>query len=177
MPSQARRWTLEEVRALPEDGNRYELVRGHLIVTPAPAYAHERAAAMLTALLVPYVVEHRLGAVYRPQAVFRWRGSETVPDLMVREHAPADTDWNDVPRPILVVEVLSPSTRRDDLLRKRELYAAAGIPEYWIIDPIDVSLEVARASGVSEVYRDEYSWTPAAGRPPLVIRLADLLAP
>ncbi|HEY2165238.1 MAG TPA: Uma2 family endonuclease, partial [Gemmatimonadaceae bacterium] len=78
-------WTLDDLHSLPDDGNSYELVRGELFVTPAPTGQHESILAALSALLTPYVVENRLGLVYRPRAVFRFEDSEVEPDLMVRQ--------------------------------------------------------------------------------------------
>ena len=85
MATQTKRWTLEELHRLPDDGNKYELVRGNLFVTPAPTEAHETILARLTMILVPYVAANELGLVYRPRAVVRFDGSEVEPDLMVRQ--------------------------------------------------------------------------------------------
>ena len=61
MPAQPTEWTIEMVRALPDDGNRYEVVGGELFVTPAPTWTHQRAVSELLVLLVPYLRQHRLG--------------------------------------------------------------------------------------------------------------------
>src|SRR6476469_5110153 len=110
MATQTKRWTLEEVHSLPDDGNKYELVRGELFVTPPPSEDHETILARLNAILTPFVTANRLGMVYRPRAVVRFDGSEVEPDLMVRaERRVRIKDWDDAPAPILVVEVLSGS--------------------------------------------------------------------
>jgi Uma2 family endonuclease len=145
MAAQTKRWTLEEVHSLPDDGNKYELVRGELFVTPPPSENHETILARLNAILVPFVAQHHLGMVYRPRAVVRFEGSEVEPDLMVRaERHVAGRDWDDAPVPILVVEVLSGSTRRRDNAQKRELYAHVGVEEYWIVDPDRASVRIVR---------------------------------
>src|SRR5262245_51021141 len=69
-------WNLRELHRLPEDGNKYELVRGELFVTPPPTDEHETIAARLTEILAPYVRVQLLGHVYRPKAVIRFQGSE-----------------------------------------------------------------------------------------------------
>src|SRR5437867_2145354 len=111
----AKRWTLEELHSLPDDGNKYELVNGELFVTPPPSFAHETVGAKLGRELHRYVNEQRLGLLYTARSVLRFRGSEVEPDLMVLP-TPVRTDieWDDVPVPLLVVEILSPSTRRRD---------------------------------------------------------------
>jgi len=76
-------WTLEELHRLPDDGNKYELVRGELFVTPAPSLAHERLAVVLSDMLGDYVRRAGIGRVFRPRAVVRFRGSEVEPDVMV----------------------------------------------------------------------------------------------
>src|SRR5688500_5808481 len=71
MPDTLDHWTLAELHRLPDDGNRYELVRGQLFVTPAPSYAHQRLVDDLAAALFPYVARHRLGRVSFPRGVVR----------------------------------------------------------------------------------------------------------
>lgn len=106
MATKLRRWTLRDLHSLPDDGNKYELVRGELFVTPAPTDRHETILARLTRLLDPYVAANNLGFVYHPHAVFRHDGSETEPDLMVRhprtgraKHDKVNDDWDDAPTP------------------------------------------------------------------------------
>jgi Uma2 family endonuclease len=167
------RWTLEQKHRLPDDGNKYELVRGQLFVTPPPTNAHETISAILNALLAPFVADNELGLVYRPKAVVRFEGSEVEPDLFVRQRHPSqrgdDTDWDTAPTPILVVEILSPVTRRRDLLAKRQLYLDAGVAEYWIIDPDDRSITVVRPGMADEITVDQLRWRPAGATVPLTL--------
>lgn len=156
-----KRWTLAELHSLPDDGNKYELVRGELFVTPPPTDPHETIAARLTRLLDPFVARHGLGLVYRPRAVFRYESSEVEPDLMVR--APQGnprSDWSKAPKPILIVEILSPSTRRRDYEIKRQFYLESGIPEYWIVDPERREVTVVRSGQADLVTADTLHWTP-----------------
>jgi len=175
---QRRRWTLEEVHALPEDGNKYELVHGELWVTPAPTNRHETILARLTRILDPYVEAQALGFVYRPRAVFRvGRDMEVEPDLMVRQpHPDPDGSWETAPLPILVVEVVSRSTRRRDFGAKRELYMEKGIPEYWIVDHGPCTITVVKPGRDAEVVTDRLTWAPSGASEPLVFELARVFA-
>jgi Uma2 family endonuclease len=172
-----KKWTLEEVHRLPDDGNTYELVRGELFVTPPPGERHETILAKLTAILVPYVQEHGLGLVYRPKSVVRFEGSQVEPDLMVRKQHPDprgdDSDWDRAPMPELVVEVISPVTRRRDLNQKKELYLDAGVPEYWVMDPEARTLTIFTRA-VSAVVHDRITWTPAGAASPLSFDISEL---
>jgi Uma2 family endonuclease len=161
--TQVRKWTLAEVHRLPEDGNKYELVRGELFVTPPPGDEHETIGAKLHAVLGPYVSEQRLGLVFRPHAVMRFEGSEVEPDLMIRAPHPNrkknDKDWNTAPIPILVVEILSAYTRRRDFNQKKELYLDAGVAEYWIVDPEEQTITIIQPDSM-RVERQRLTWWP-----------------
>ena len=166
-------WTLDELHSLPDDGNKYELVRGELLVTPTPTNNHEEIAARLSALLTPYVAAHRLGYVLHPRAIVRYDGSEVEPDLMVRA-AHGRGDWDDAPLPLLIVEVASPATRRRDRAQKREFYLAASIAEYWIVDPEARTVTVARRGMDDVVARESVTWSPKAAAEPLEIAVSGL---
>jgi len=158
-----KRWTLRELHSLPDDGNTYELIHGELFVTPPPTDEHETIAAVLTRMLDPFVARNGLGLIYRPKAVFRYRGSEVEPDLMVRARAPRRirNDWERAPKPILIVEVLSPSTRRRDVEHKREFYMSIRIPEYWFVDPEARSITSVRPGKDDIVSLEQLVWNPA----------------
>lgn len=170
-------WTLEEIHSLPDDGNKYELVRGELFVTPPPGGTHETILARLSRALDPYVERQGLGLVYRPRSVMRCEGSEVEPDLMVREPWPGDDrSWDNAPMPILIVEVFSASTRRRDQDQKRTLYMDAGIDEYWMIDPERRAVTIVQPVGADRTVMDALTWSPAGSSSPLEIRIADLFA-
>lgn len=156
--TQVKAWTLDELHRLPEDGNRYELARGELFVTPPPTDEHETIAATLSAILSAYVRTHDFGLVFRPQAVMRHDRSQVEPDLMVRRRHPArsgtDNDWSTAPVPILVVEIASPYTRRRDRVEKKQLHLDAGVAEYWIVEPKGKEVHVTRPGVGDNVMRD-----------------------
>jgi len=133
-----RAFTRQDLDAMPDDGHRYELVDGTLIVTPAPSPLHQEVLLRLTVLLEHGRPDH-LRVLFAPLDVAL--GDDTVlqPDLLV---APRDQfTERDLPTaPLLAVEVLSPSTPRIDLTLKRARYEAAGCPSYWVVDPDAPSL-------------------------------------
>jgi Uma2 family endonuclease len=175
MAAYTKRWTLDEVHSLPDDGNKYELVRGELFVTPPPSENHETILARLTAILAPFVAQHNLGMVYHPRAVLRFEGSEVEPDLMVRqERRGPGRDWDDAPIPILVVEVLSGSTRRRDNVQKRALYLDAGVEQYWIVDPEQAAVRVIRRGSEDVVTPTELVWSPSGAKAELPIHVPAL---
>jgi Uma2 family endonuclease len=179
MATESIQWTLAELHRLPDDGNKYELVRGDLFVTPAPTPLHENVLARLTEILFPYVQRHALGSIYHPRSVLRFEGSEVEPDLMVRQPWPtASGRWEDAPIPILVVEVLSDFTRRRDLRQKRDFYGDAGVAEYWGLDPEARTAHVVRRGMPDLVTGTQLEWLPAGVSEALVVdvrRLASFL--
>jgi Uma2 family endonuclease len=150
-------------------------VRGELLVTPPPTYDHETIAARLAQFLAPYVAAHGLGLVYHPRAVLRFEGSEVEPDLMIRAVAPG-ADWDRAPVPILIVEILSPTTRRRDREQKRELYGDAGVAEYWLVDPETRSITVVVPGRRDVVESETLAWSPAGASAPLMIGVAGLFS-
>ncbi len=172
MATRTKHWTLEDVHSLPDDGTKYELVRGELFVTPPPTYDHEDILARLNRVLVPYVDANGLGLVHLARSVVRFEGSEVEPDLFVSPEG--GTSWDDAPTPILVVEVLSPSTRRRDQTQKRELYLDAGVAEYWIVDGERREVRVIRREQPDSVASGELVWHPAGGAEALRIRLDEV---
>ena len=178
MPAQDTYWTLEMVRALPEDGNRYEVLDGVLLVSPAPSLRHQRAIQLLYDHVAPYVRQHRLGeTLWSPADIELSPTRMLQPDLFV---IPADlkvTSWKDVTRLLLTAEVLSPSTARWDRKDKRIAYQEKEIPEYWIVD-IDAHLfeRWRPADRRPELLSEEIEWQPLTSVPPLRIDLIQYFA-
>jgi Uma2 family endonuclease len=176
MPVTVKRWTISELHRLPDDGNKYEVVRGELFVTPSPTPEHETIAAQLARALEPYVRRHSLGLVYRPRAVIRARRSEVEPDIAVRQPIPRSTSWLAAPLPILVVEILSPATRRRDQVQKRNFYMSLSIPEYWIVDDEERTVRVVRPDRDDVVADRVVRWNPAGVRRALRIDVGTIFA-
>lgn len=171
-----KRWTVSELHQLPDDGNKYEVVRGELFVTPSPAPEHETIAALIARALEPYVRRHSLGLVYRPRAVVRARRSEVEPDIAVRPAISRGASWSSAALPILVVEILSPATRRRDQVEKRNFYMSLSIPEYWIVDDEERTVRIVRPDRDDVVADRIVRWRPAGVRRALDIDVGVIFA-
>ena len=137
---QSRPLTRDDLALLPEDGHRYELVDGTLLVTPAPGVPHQDAVLALAVLLREHCPPE-LKVIVAPFAVALAPDTEVQPDVLVASRS-ALTERDLPGPPVLAVEVLSPSTRSIDLHLKRRVYEAAGCPSYWVVDPAVPSLTV-----------------------------------
>ena len=175
MPAQPTEWTVEMVRALPDDGSRYEVIDGELFVTPAPSWTHQRAVNELYLLLMPYLREHGLGsAITAPADVVFGPRNVVEPDLFVVPLVGGSPPraWEDVGRLLLTVEVLSPSTRRTDRGEKRDLYKRKAVPQYWIVDADARTVERWLPNdSAPETFVETLEWQPDAAVVPLVIDL------
>lgn len=173
MPGTTDRWTREMVHALPNDGQRYELFDGALLVTPAPGMPHQIAVEGLWGRLRPYVAANRLGHVLTSPADLSLGGDQlSQPDLFVLPAIPDDRRWEHAPNPTLVVEVLSPDSARFDRFVKRRRFQVAGIPEYWIVDLDARAVERWRpADERPELLDTRITWHPEGAAEPLVIDL------
>ena len=176
-----RRWTRAEVLALPDDGKRYELVYGELLVSPVPRLPHQVVVRTLNRLVDEYVPRHRLGETFCVTGDLTL-GSEQVvqPDLFVLPPGPElrTTTWEQVGIPLLTVEVLSPSTARQDRIVKRGAYQRAGVATYWIVDTDSRLVEVWTPDADRPVIvTDELVWQPDPAVAPLRIALDTLLGP
>ncbi|MGH7561393.1 MAG: Uma2 family endonuclease [Gemmatimonadales bacterium] len=179
MPSPATRWTREMVLALPDDGNRYELFDGELLVTPAPSAGHQWAVAALFARLLRYLEGTGIAFVCTSPADLRLEGGQIAqPDLFVippRPDGSRPARWEDFAIPLLVVEVLSPSTAPADRITKRRRYQRTRVPEYWVVDRYAQVVERWRPGEERpEILDERLVWEPVAGVPPLVIDLAEM---
>ena len=173
-----RQWTRAEVLALPEDGLRHELVDGELLVSPTPRPAHQVIVLRLAALLAPYVTEHHLGMLFPVPADLDLQSGQVVqPDIFVATVDPAapPASWEEFGVPILMVEVISPSTARYDRIIKRRRYQRSGVPVYWIADLEARLVEVWTPDAIAPTIVDEVlEWQPDTTAEPLVIALGRL---
>jgi Uma2 family endonuclease len=137
MPDVARRYTVDEVLAFPSDRQRYELVRGELLVTPAPRRQHQFVVGEIFARLRAYLAEHDdVARAFLSPADISWAEDVLVqPDVFVAPAEEAAGEWSDIRTLLLAVEVVSQSTARFDRIVKRMAYQEHGVPTYWIVDP------------------------------------------
>ena len=177
MPASVAEWDIEMLDALPDDGQRYEIIDGVLYVTPSPNEGHQDVARALCVRLDGYLVGSELGTVMiSPSDV--WRGerkrNRVQPDVYVVRRV----DGKRVPYPyhlgdlLLAVEIVSPSNPLLDYHVKRDLYLREGVGEYWVIDP--GARNVSRWSGAAdpgEVLSTTLRWQPQGMDEALVIDL------
>jgi len=166
-------WTADMVRALPEDGNRYEVIDGVLLVSPSPANRHQRAVRQLLFALHPYCEQHDLGeALPSPSDVELSPKDLVQPDVFVTREI--TSSWNDGRNLRLAVEVLSPSSRHTDREVKRPRYQRDRVPEFWIVD-LDASVFERWRPDDSEpeIIADVMTWQPLQHIPALSIPLDD----
>lgn len=130
-------WTADDLAAFPEDGLRYELVDGVLLVSAAPSEEHQIALANLFILLATACPDE-LRALTAPFDVRFGPRRQLQPDIVVlpKDRTAADRC------PVLVVEILSPSTRATDRTLKRHVFEQGGVPSYWLVDPLVPTLTV-----------------------------------
>jgi Uma2 family endonuclease len=143
---------------LAEHNRIIELSEGELILPPMPTTEHQDIVGAIYILVRAFVRAHNLGKVgLSPLPLRLWEGKVREPDVMVmlRKHAEriGNQYWE---QPDLVVEVLSPGTAKTDRSEKVVEYAAAGIPEYWMVHPDPQVIEVYRLEGEAYVLDGVY---------------------
>lgn len=170
------RWTRVDLASLPDDGNRYEVLDGKLFVTPLPAPLHQRIAVQLILRLEPYVAAQGLGYVVGRGAVV-FGENELQPDVVVFPGSPPNiaARWDALPRPSLVVEILSATTRQRDLSDKRKAYLRLRVPDYWFIDPFERRATCWTPNAMEPAITGTIAWQPHPGREALVVAVSDLL--
>jgi Uma2 family endonuclease len=138
MPRGAWEWTVDDLDAIPDDGLQYELVDGVLLVSPASKPRHHRVvlrvAIVLDAACPPDMEVFIAPLDFRPD-----RRTSVQPDVLVARRSEVGKN-NVTLAPLLAVEVLSPSTRRKDLVLKRSVYEERGVQSLWAVDPEEPSL-------------------------------------
>lgn len=143
-------WTPADLLELPEDNRKHELLDGQIVISPSPRPIHQRVVSRLVVALAA-VLPPELEVLTAPVDVHIPHGLPTLllPDVLVVPTITVDTEL--VSRPVLAVEVLSPSTRRFDLGRKRAAYARYGIGVYLVVDPLVPALTVLTLDGADYV--------------------------
>ncbi len=175
-------FTVEDLERMPDDGLRYELLDGTLLVSPAPGVWHQEVAFALARALHD-ACPPELHVVIAP---FEWRGGRRTvlqPDVLIARHADllAAEGKFLTAAPVLAVEVLSPSTRRIDRLSKLSAYEEAGVSSYWLVDPDPEKPSLQALDLVDGRYVEvgcavgEHPW-PAQRPFPVTVIPADLVA-
>lgn len=175
------RWNRAMLEALPDDGRRHEIIDGVHHVTPSPSLVHQQVIADLLYALQEFLRVERVGlALSSPSDVELAEDTIVQPDIVVfaRTGDRPPRDWREAGRPILAVEVISPSSASRDRILKRRRYQRAGIPEYWIVDPDAQLVERWRPGDERpEIVTETLRWLPDGARTEAAIELGPIFAP
>ncbi|HEY0142771.1 MAG TPA: Uma2 family endonuclease [Thermoanaerobaculia bacterium] len=184
-PQTSTKLTYEDYLQLPDDGNRYEIIDGELVLNPTPVFRHQRILGNLFFALELHFRSHGGGlVVVAPFDVVLSPHQMYEPDLLIvlDEHRSIVTEKNVTGAPDLVVEILSPGTRSRDEKVKRANYERYGVSEYWLVDPEDEVVMIDRRVGgafvraaVLEYEKGDTLATPLI--PGFSLSLAEVFAP
>jgi Uma2 family endonuclease len=174
-------YTADMVRALPDDGNRYEVVYGELLVTPSPRPWHQVLGIRLAVGLGTYLEANPGGLVLMSPADISWGRDDVLvqPDLFVVPREEVRTmEWVRIRSLLLAIEILSPSSQRADRFTKRRLYQERGVRNYWVVDGDERVVEVwTQDVEFPAIERNRLVWQPAEAREAFSLDLADLFRP
>jgi Uma2 family endonuclease len=156
--------SIDDLDALPDDDNRYELFEGELFVSRAPSLSHQRVLGNIYATIRTYLEQNPIGEVLLTPGVIFDQFNSAIPDAVFSSHqhiAEIVSDERIVKAPELVIEIVSAgkeNARRDREV-KRQVYGKHGVKEYWIADPLNRSLEIYRLKrhnlALAETLKDE----------------------
>ncbi len=138
-------YTYQDYLDLPEDGKRYEVINGELVMAPAPSTGHQDVSGNLFFELKKFVEENKRGKIYSaPIDVVLSDHNVVQPDILFisNERKQIITEKNISGAPDLIIEIVSPSSGYYDLIEKKEIYERFGVKEYWIVDPKKHWLEI-----------------------------------
>lgn len=175
----ATEWTAEVVAALPDDGTRYEVLDGELVILPAPSWDHQRMVLALCDALSSYLRTTGLGeTIVAPADVEFSQRRLLEPDLFVVPCAPGQRrprTYADAMRLLLAIEVLSPATARRDRGIKRRIHMEEVVDEYWIVDVDAWCVERwHRGEERPEIVMEKLAWMPEGAVEALVIDVPSL---
>lgn len=141
--------TVDDLEAMPEDGNRYEVIEGELFVSRAPGLPHQLVTTNIIGCFLRFLDGHPIGRIVPTPGLILSKYSGVIPDLVFYSHGRgreiiANDRLNAAPE--IVIEILSPGRENiaRDKVAKRQLYARHAVNEYWIVDTENRSIEVYR---------------------------------
>ncbi|MEK6289240.1 MAG: Uma2 family endonuclease [Acidobacteriota bacterium] len=139
--------TIADLDAMPDDGNRYEIIEGELFVSRSPFLTHQRVSGNLFMRIRNHLVEDPIGEVLATPGVIFSEFSGVIPDIVFfsneRRDEIASTE-RIMGAPDLIIEIISPGSENDrrDRVAKRQLYGKYGVKEYWVVDPLQRTIEI-----------------------------------
>ena len=141
--------TVADLDLLPDDGNRYELFEGELIVSRAPGLSHQRVLTNIIGIFLAYLDNNTIGEILPTPGVVFDEYNGVIPDAVFISNQQISTIGsgeriNEAPE--IVIEIVSPGKEnaQRDRVMKRQVYGRHGVKEYWIVDPETQSLEIYR---------------------------------
>ncbi|GIW23619.1 MAG: hypothetical protein KatS3mg068_2626 [Candidatus Sericytochromatia bacterium] len=137
-------WTYKEYLEI-EDENRYEILKGKLVMAPAPNRFHQDICGNLYFLIKKYLQKNNIGKIYTsPIDVVLREDIVVQPDLVIvlKENYKILQEKGIIGIPDIVIEIISPSSVERDLIHKKNIYEEAGIKEYWIVFPKEKMIEI-----------------------------------
>ncbi|MEZ4456396.1 MAG: Uma2 family endonuclease [Gemmatimonadales bacterium] len=179
MPLAAPRYTIADLERFPDDGNRYELLDGALLVTPAPGPQHQVALGRLTMALAGYLAPSGLAVITTPGVIQLAEATQLEPDLLVVPARFADSaDWRGMGDWWLAVEVSGAASRIYDRDFKTEAYLRLGVREVWRIDLPERILYRSRGATIRHAPETgRLTWHPPELDQPLFLDLGPILRP
>jgi Uma2 family endonuclease len=133
-------FTVRDLEKTPDNGNRFELVEGMLLVSPAVGFRHQKVVAQLV-IRLDAACPPGMHVLPAPFAVRLSESLQVLPDVLVARQEDLSEPYLSA-APVLAVEVMSPSSELLDLTNKKVIYERMGVPSYWVIDPLDPKLIV-----------------------------------
>ena len=143
--TQRRLYTYDDYLTLPDDGRRYEIIEGELLMSPAPVTKHQFVKQTLQFHLLKFANKRKSGVILDAPTDVVFSDTDIVqPDILfiAKANLHKITDANIQGAPDLIVEILSPTTAATDRGAKKLLYERYGVKEYWLVDPDSETVEI-----------------------------------
>ena len=147
--------TVDDLQAMPDDGNRYEVIGGEIFMSRASGLTHQRVSGNLFSLFRNYLDSNPIGEVLATPGVVFSEIDGVIPDIVFFTNERAKLILSGeriIAAPDLIVEIVSPGSenQRRDRVIKKQLYAKFGVREYWIADPESMTIEIITCSAGAE---------------------------
>lgn len=154
--------TIDDLDAMPDDGNRYEIIEGELFVSRAPNLKHQRIFGSLFINLNNYLSLNRIGEVLATPGLILSEYDGVIPDIVFLSYERRDEIASGdriTGAPELVIEIIFPGAENEkrDRIAKRHLYGKYGVKEYWVVDPYRQNIEVYLLEGQRLMLKGTYS--------------------